>query len=208
MWVLLDNRDSFTHILHHSLLLAGAADCRVISSHESSLDELIALHPERLIISPGPETPHQAGITMAAIAQFVNNIPVLGICLGHQAIGLHFGAQLVKASVPMHGFKSLVRPEQPHPLFEGLPQPFEVMRYHSLAIENLSGTGLLPLAYAMDDHSLQVIVHETLPCAGIQFHPESIGTPQGIQLLQNWVRWCGSLPEQHDGSALSYNRLA
>ncbi|RYD52855.1 MAG: aminodeoxychorismate/anthranilate synthase component II [Sphingobacteriales bacterium] len=202
MWILLDNRDSFTHILHHSLLLAGADDCQVVSSHEISVEGLIALNPERLIISPGPETPHQAGITMAALAHFVEKIPVLGICLGHQAIGLHFGAQLVKAPTPMHGFKSWVRPEQPHPLFEGLPHPFEVMRYHSLALEGLSGTGLIPMAYTTDDHSLQVMVHETFPCTGIQFHPESIGTPQGLQLLQNWVRWCKTVPEQRDQSTL------
>lgn len=188
MWILLDNRDSFTHILHHSLLLAGAEDCCVVSSHEVSLEELIALKPQRLIISPGPETPVQAGITMAALNYFLPKIPVLGICLGHQAIGLHFGAQLVKAPQPMHGFTSRMVHEKGHPLLEGLPNPFEAMRYHSLALEGLEGTGLRALAHAEDDSSIQVMTHETLPCVGIQFHPESIGTPDGVRLLQNWVK--------------------
>ncbi len=188
MWALLDNRDSFTHILHHSLLLTGAEDCHVVKSHGVSLEELIAMQPERLIISPGPETPAQAGITMAALDYFLPKIPVLGICLGHQAIGLHFGARLVKASQPMHGFTSRISFEKEYPLFAGLAQLFEAMRYHSLALEGLEGTGLRALAFAEDDKSIQVMAHETLPCVGIQFHPESIGTPDGIRLLANWVR--------------------
>lgn len=192
MWLLLDNRDSFTHILHHSLLLAGAADLQVRESHSLSLEELIALRPERLLLSPGPETPLQAGITMAALAHFADKIPVLGICLGHQAIGMHFGARLVKAPEPVHGFTSAVTYEKGHPLFEGLPQPFTVMRYHSLALEGLEGTGLRALGHATDDGSIQVMAHESLPCVGIQFHPESIGTPEGIRLLRNWVQSSGS----------------
>lgn len=187
MWVLLDNRDSFTHMLHHSLLLAGAADCRVINSHDISLEALIALQPERLIISPGPETPLQAGITMAALGHFMDKIPVLGVCLGHQAIGLHFGARLVKAPEPQHGFTSTLSFSGNHPLFSGISAPFTVMRYHSLSIEGLENTGLQALAHATDDHTLQVMIHTHFPCTGIQFHPESIGTPDGIQLLRNWV---------------------
>lgn len=191
MWVLLDNRDSFTHILHHSLLLAGAPGCRVIGSHDISLEELIALQPERIILSPGPETPLQAGITMAALHYFVDKIPVLGICLGHQAIGLHFGARLAKAPEPRHGFTSEVVFSGNLPLFSGLSNPFTVMRYHSLSLENLEGTGLNALALAADDQTLQVMAHQTYPCVGIQFHPESIGTPDGIRLLRNWIAFGG-----------------
>ncbi len=188
MWLLLDNRDSFTHILHHSLLRAGAADCRVVPSHEVSLAELIALQPERIVISPGPETPAQAGITLAAIGHFIEKIPILGICLGHQALGMHLGARLVKAPQPLHGYTSAVRfAAENHSLFRKLPNPFQAMRYHSLAIESLEGTGLKALAHADDDHTIQVMEHESLPCVGIQFHPESVGTPEGIQLLRNWV---------------------
>ncbi len=187
MWVLLDNRDSFTHMLHQSLLLAGAPECRVIGSHEISLQNLIAFQPERIILSPGPETPLQAGVTMESVAHFVDKIPVLGICLGHQALGLHFGAQLVKAPEPRHGYTSEVAFSGNPPLFSGISNPFTVMRYHSLSIENLEGTGLNALARATDDQTIQVMTHEKYPCVGIQFHPESIGTPDGIQLLRNWV---------------------
>lgn len=191
MWLLLDNRDSFTHILHHSLLLAGVTDCRVVPSHKITLQELIALQPERLIISPGPETPAQAGITLEAIAHFVDKIPILGICLGHQALGVHFGAQLIKAPEPLHGFTSTVLCKDPgHPLFRNLPALFTVMRYHSLVLGGLENTGLMALAHATDDGTVQVMVHQSLPCTGIQFHPESIGTPEGIELLRNWVLSC------------------
>lgn len=188
MWLLLDNRDSFTHILHHSLLLAGAKDCRVVPSHKILLEELIALKPERLLISPGPETPAQAGVTLAAIEHFIKKIPVLGICLGHQALGMHLGARLLKAPQPLHGYTSAIHfgPEN-HPLFRNLPNPFQAMRYHSLVLEGLEGTGLKALARAADDNTLQVMTHESLPCTGIQFHPESVGTPEGVQLLRNWV---------------------
>lgn len=191
MWLLLDNRDSFTHILHHSLLLAGAADCRVVPSHGTSLQTLIDLQPERLIISPGPQTPAEAGITLEAIAYFAERIPILGICLGHQALGVHFGARLRKAPQPLHGFTSQVAYPQNHPLFRNLPNPFEVMRYHSLAIDSLEGTGLQAVAHSTDDSAIQVMIHERLSCTGFQFHPESIGTPDGLRLLQNWIAISG-----------------
>ncbi len=187
MWILLDNRDSFTHILRHSLLLAGAPDCVVLDAKTVSLEELIALNPKRLIISPGPETPQKAGITMAAIAHFATRIPILGICLGHQALGLHFGAQLVKAPAPVHGFKSILACEK-HPLFSGLGEEVEVMRYHSLALELPAGGPLEVLARATDDDSIQAIAHRELPCVGVQFHPESVGTLGGVGMLGNWVK--------------------
>ena len=186
MWILLDNRDSFTHILRHSLLLAGAPDCTVLDSHSISLEELIALKPERLIISPGPQTPAAAGITMDAIAHFATRIPILGICLGHQALGLHFGAQLVKAPQPMHGFRSSLQCEV-HSLFAGVGEEVEVMRYHSLALELPADSPLKVIARATDDGSIQAIAHRELPCVGVQFHPESVGTGLGIGMLRNWV---------------------
>ncbi len=187
LWVLLDNRDSFTHILRHSLLLAGAPDCTVLDSHSVSPEALIALEPERLIISPGPQTPAEAGITMAAIAHFASRIPILGICLGHQALGIYFGAKLLKAPQPMHGFKSVLECET-HPLFAGMSEEVEVMRYHSLALELGAGSPLQVLARATDDGSIQAIAHRELPLVGVQFHPESVGTAGGLRMLQNWVR--------------------
>src|ERR1041384_2781783 len=132
MWVLIDNYDSFTHILHHYLLQAGG-ECAVYRNDALSIDQLEALNPSRLIISPGPETPLQAGITMEAIARFHERIPILGICLGHQALGMHFGMQLTHAPEPVHGKTSEVF-HQGHRLFSGIPGRFVAMRYHSLVV--------------------------------------------------------------------------
>lgn len=184
MWVLIDNHDSFTHILHHYLMIEEP-DTVVIRNDEISLEELIALHPARLVISPGPETPLQAGITMPAVAHFADKIPVLGVCLGHQALGLHFGAKLVRGLAPVHGHTSrLVHTN--HPLFATLSSP-EVMRYHSLVLKDLEGSGLTAIATAEDDGSIQAVAHETLPCIGVQFHPESIGTPDGAAMIKAWA---------------------
>lgn len=186
MWALIDNYDSFTHILHHYLLQTGH-ECQVFRNDALSVEELITLRPSRLIISPGPETPHHAGITMEALAHFGDKIPVLGVCLGHQAIGLHFGATLIHAPYPMHGKISQVA-HSGHPLFENIPQQFPVMRYHSLALEGLKNTSLQSIATSTDDGCIQALVHESLPVVGVQFHPESVGTLQGQQLLNNWAK--------------------
>jgi anthranilate synthase/aminodeoxychorismate synthase-like glutamine amidotransferase len=185
MWILLDNYDSFTYILHHYLLQAGG-DCVVYRNDELTVEQLAALNPERLIISPGPETPLQAGITLDAIAHFHNCIPILGVCLGHQALGMYFGAQLVHASYPMHGKTSPVL-HTGHPLFNNIPSPCTVMRYHSLAIQNVENTGFHMLATSTDDDTIMAIAHEQHACIGVQFHPESIGTTHGLQMLRNWA---------------------
>jgi anthranilate synthase/aminodeoxychorismate synthase-like glutamine amidotransferase len=186
MWVLIDNYDSFTHILHHYLLQAGG-DCRVVRNDALSLDALIALRPSRLIISPGPETPLQAGITMDAVAHFHDRIPILGVCLGHQALGMFFGAQLVHAPEPVHGKIHELRHDGAA-IFDGIPSPFSAMRYHSLSLENLEGTGLHSIAETADGLNM-AIAHERFPCLGLQFHPESVGTPDGLRMLQNWARF-------------------
>ena len=184
MWVLIDNYDSFTHILHHYLTQAGG-ECVVYRNDALTLQELVALNPSRLIISPGPETPLQAGITMAAIAHFYDKIPILGVCLGHQAIGLHFGARLVHAHAPVHGKVSLIN-HSGASMFKDIPLPMPVMRYHSLSITDLENTGLEILA-AADDGTIMAVRHEAFPCIGVQFHPESIGTKNGQQLIQQWA---------------------
>lgn len=187
MWVLIDNYDSFTHILHHYLLNTGNA-CTVIRNDELSLAELIALHPTRLIISPGPQTPYESGISLAAIAHFHNKIPILGICLGHQALGVFFEAQLCHAPRPMHGKISKVK-HFGHPIFEGITSPFEAMRYHSLCIQlDNDDATLLSLAIAEDDQVLMAVAHRSLPLIGIQFHPESIGTSDGQLMINNWAK--------------------
>jgi anthranilate synthase/aminodeoxychorismate synthase-like glutamine amidotransferase len=185
MWVLLDNYDSFTHILHHYLLQTGH-ECCVFRNDAISIEELYQLQPERIIISPGPETPLQAGICMEVVRQFHHTVPLLGICLGHQALGIFFGAKLVHAPKPMHGKTSRIT-HQNHDLFRGISAPFTAMRYHSLVLENLEQTGLQCIATSTDDNQIMVIVHEQYPCVGIQFHPESVGTEDGLQLLKNWA---------------------
>lgn len=188
MWILLDNYDSFTYILHHYLLQVCPPDteCKVYRNDELTVEELAALNPERLIISPGPETPLQAGITMDAINHFHDKIPILGVCLGHQALGMHFGAQLVQIPYPMHGKTSDIIHNH-YPLFRDIPSPCTVMRYHSLAIQGLENTGLKVLASSDDDNVVMAVAHEQYPCVGIQFHPESIGTYDGLKMLKNWV---------------------
>jgi anthranilate synthase/aminodeoxychorismate synthase-like glutamine amidotransferase len=184
MWVLIDNYDSFTWILRDYLLQTGN-ECAVYRNDEITLEQLIGLNPTRLIISPGPETPLQAGISMEAIAHFHSRIPILGVCLGHQALGMFFGAQLHHANYPMHGKTSAIS-HTGHPLFAGMPNPMTVMRYHSLVIEGLEGTGLECLAQTMDG-TIMAIAHKYFPCVGVQFHPESAGTEHGLQLLKNWA---------------------
>jgi anthranilate synthase/aminodeoxychorismate synthase-like glutamine amidotransferase len=184
MWVLIDNYDSFTWILQHYLLQTGH-ECKVYRNDQLTLDELKQLNPERLIISPGPETPIQAGITMESIAYFHNRIPILGVCLGHQALGMYFGARLVHIPYPMHGKTSEIT-HNGHGLFSGIPSPYTVMRYHSLAVTDFEGTGLEALAYAPDG-TIMALAHKQYHCMGVQFHPESIGTEHGLQLLKNWA---------------------
>ncbi|MEO6833276.1 MAG: aminodeoxychorismate/anthranilate synthase component II [Chitinophagaceae bacterium] len=184
MWVLLDNYDSFTHILHHYLLQTGN-ECLVFRNDEITLETLIALLPERIIISPGPGRPEEAGITMDVVAHFHDKIPMLGICLGHQALGLFFGARLKHAPEPVHGKVSEIF-TQPHSLFEGIENPFLAMRYHSLCLQELTGTALHSIAETKDG-VIMAIAHESFSCIGFQAHPESVGTPQGLKLLQNWA---------------------
>lgn len=184
MWVLIDNYDSFTHILHHYLLQTGA-DCGVFKNDELSLEQLNNLNPDRLILSPGPGRPETAGICMEAISHFHQKIPILGICLGHQALGLHFGAKLVHAPAPVHGKVRDVF-HGGHPLFAGMPNPFPAMRYHSLVLSSLEGSGLQSIAHTSDELTMAV-AHELYPCIGFQAHPESVGTPDGLRMLRNWA---------------------
>lgn len=183
MWVLIDNYDSFTWILQHYLLQTGH-ECTVYRNDEITIPQLKALSPERIIISPGPETPAQAGITMDVIHHFHASTPILGVCLGHQALGMYFGAALHHGSYPMHGKTSEVT-HNGHVLFKDIPSPFTAMRYHSLVVDTFGDTGLEAIAHTADG-AIMALAHRSYPCMGVQFHPESVGTSHGLQLLRNW----------------------
>lgn len=185
MWALIDNYDSFTYILLDYLKQAGM-DCEVYRNDEITLQQLIDKGPQRLIISPGPETPLEAGICMSAIGYFHDKIPILGVCLGHQALGMFYGAELMRAPRPMHGKNSMVS-HSGHPLFEGIPDPFKVMRYHSLTLDKPDEKELDCIATSNDDGCIMAIAHKKYPSIGVQFHPESVGTEHGLPLLRNWV---------------------
>lgn len=184
MWVLIDNYDSFTHILHHYLLQTGN-ECKVYRNDEITVEELKQINPDRIIISPGPETPLQSGICMDVINYFHATKPILGICLGHQALGMFYGCELMHAAYPMHGKVSMIS-HQNHSIFNGIPTPFEAMRYHSLAIACGANSDVKILATSCDDHLVMAIAHKHFPSIGIQFHPESIGTNSGMNILKNW----------------------
>lgn len=187
MWVLIDNYDSFTHILHHYLLQSSGKNCVVLRNDQTNLKGIIALAPERLIISPGPQTPRKAGISLEAIDYFHDKIPILGVCLGHQALGLYFGDQLQLSPTPMHGKTSLLA-HNGHPIFEGIAQDTEVMRYHSLCIKLSAHSPLQAIAFAQDDQVLMGLAHKSLPLIGLQYHPESIGTIEGQKMIDNWAK--------------------
>ena len=183
MVLLLDNYDSFTYNLRDYILQLGH-ECMVVRNDEMTVDEMTAISFSSAIISPGPKTPESAGITMQFIERFYASKPILGICLGHQAIGEFFGAKLVKAEKPMHGKTSVIT-HADHFLFKGLPEQFEVMRYHSLILDGVDSTDLTVIA-STAENEVMAIAHNQLKIAGVQFHPESILTPQGLGILKNW----------------------
>ncbi|HEY9032859.1 MAG TPA: aminodeoxychorismate/anthranilate synthase component II [Pseudomonadales bacterium] len=190
MLVMIDNYDSFTYNVVQYLAELDA-DVRVFRNDEITVDAIAALNPAHLVISPGPCTPNEAGISMAAIRHFAGRIPVLGICLGHQSIGQVYGGQVVRARQVMHGKVSPIH-HNGQGVFAGLPSPFDATRYHSLVIARDSLPDCLEMtAWTQhDDGSIDEIMgvrHRTLAVEGVQFHPESILTRHGHQLLQNFL---------------------
>lgn len=182
--LLIDNYDSFTYILYDYFLQLGA-ECTVIRNDELPFDEIVKLKFDALVLSPGPKTPKDAGLLNAIIEHFHDKVPVLGICLGHQGIGEFFGAELIRAKLPVHGKTSTLY-HQNHSLFKGLPDHFKVMRYHSLLLKNIEDTELEEIA-ATSTGEVMAIAHKKLPVIGVQFHPESILTEHGLKMLQNWL---------------------
>ncbi|MFO7709450.1 MAG: aminodeoxychorismate/anthranilate synthase component II [Desulfobacterales bacterium] len=186
MLVMIDNFDSFTYNLYQYLMQMGA-EVRVARNNSLSVEELEALSPRGLIVSPGPGRPEAAGITLSAIQRFSGRIPVLGVCLGHQAIALAFGGRVVPAQRLMHGKTSDVTADG-RTLFQGIPSPFQAMRYHSLAVARDPLPACLEISAESDDGEIMGIRHRSHPTEGVQFHPESIMTTVGKRLLRNFLK--------------------
>ncbi|MCK0509269.1 aminodeoxychorismate/anthranilate synthase component II [Aromatoleum anaerobium] len=185
MLLMIDNYDSFTYNLVQYFGELGA-DVKVYRNDEITLEQLALMKPAQLVISPGPCTPAEAGISVAAIREFAGKLPILGVCLGHQSIGAAFGGRVVHAKRLMHGKTSPVFHEG-QGVFRGLPNPVTCTRYHSLAIERESLPDCLEITAWTEDGEIMGVRHRTLAVEGVQFHPESILSDHGHQLLRNFL---------------------
>ena len=185
MIAMIDNYDSFTYNLVQYLSELGA-ETRVFRNDEISVDELEAMAPSHLVISPGPCTPNEAGITLAAIARFAGKLPILGVCLGHQAIGQAFGGKVVRARQVMHGKVSRIRHDEKG-IFEKIPNDFVATRYHSLVVEHSSLPECLAVTAQSEDGEVMGLRHRSLDIEGVQFHPEALLTEHGHEMLQNFI---------------------
>jgi len=186
MLLMIDNYDSFTYNLVQYLGELGQ-DVHTVRNDAITLDQIERLAPERIVISPGPCTPNEAGISVPLLRHFAGRLPILGVCLGHQAIGAAFGGRIVRARELMHGKTSLIE-HTGKGVFQGLPSPFTVIRYHSLAIERASLPDCLEVTATTADGEIMGVRHRELPIEGVQFHPESILTEHGHALLRNFLR--------------------
>ena len=189
MILVVDNFDSFTYNLVHYLDDLGA-DARVVRNDGMSAAEALALKPQAVLLSPGPCTPNEAGICLELIAAAPEGLPILGVCLGHQAIGQAFGGEVVAAKALMHGKTSPIRHDG-RGLFAGLPDPFIATRYHSLAVERAKLPNSLTVTAWTADGEIMGLQHATRPVHGVQFHPESIATEHGHALLANFLDLAG-----------------
>ncbi len=186
MLLMIDNYDSFTYNLVQYLGELGE-DVRVARNDEISLDEIERLAPARICISPGPCSPNEAGISLALLQRFAGHTPILGVCLGHQAIGQAFGGKVVHAQTLMHGKVSPIE-HASSGVFANLPNRFGAARYHSLAVERATLPACLEITAWTDDGEIMGLRHRSLPVEGVQFHPESIATEHGHALLKNFLR--------------------
>ena len=185
MLLVIDNYDSFTYNLVQYLGELGA-EMRVVRNDEVTLDDVEAMQPERVLISPGPGTPDTAGISLGVIERFAARLPILGVCLGHQAIGQYFGGKVVRAPEPVHG-KPVEIIHDGRTIFGDIPNNFEAGRYHSLIVERDGFPDELEMSAESPDGLVMGLRHRELPIEGVQFHPESILTEHGKKLLQNFL---------------------
>ena len=196
MLLLIDNYDSFTYNLVQYLGDLGAA-CDVRRNDRLTVADALALRPSAIVLSPGPCTPADAGICLELITRAAPTIPVLGVCLGHQAIGQAYGGRVIRAGQPMHGKLSEIRHGE-QGLFQGLPARYQVTRYHSLIVERASLPACLEITAETADGIIMGLAHKTLPVHGVQFHPESIASEHGHALLANFLSLAGLAPKRRN----------
>ena len=186
MILMIDNYDSFTYNLVQAFRGLGA-DMQVIRNDQIDVDGIRALAPAAIILSPGPGNPDSAGVTLAAIKEFAGKVPLFGVCLGHQSIAQAFGGRIVHAKQLMHGKTSRIHHDG-RGVFAGLEQDFPAMRYHSLAVERESLPDCFEISAETEDGEIMGLRHKTLPIESVQYHPESIGTPEGMKQMRNFVQ--------------------
>ena len=186
MILMIDNYDSFTYNLVQAFRELGA-DMQVIRNDQIDVDGIRALAPAAIILSPGPGNPDSAGVTLAAIKEFAGKVPLFGVCLGHQSIAQAFGGRIVHAKKLMHGKTSRIHHDG-RGVFAGLEQDFPAMRYHSLAVERESLPDCFEISAETEDGEIMGLRHKTFPIESVQYHPESIGTPEGMKQMRNFVQ--------------------
>lgn len=187
MILLIDNYDSFSYNLYQ--LIGGIQpDIRVIRNDGMTVEEIAALRPDHIVLSPGPGRPENAGIIIETVRTLGGQIPILGVCLGHQAICAAYGATITYAGRLMHGKQSMIRPDMSCPLFAGCPGSMPVARYHSLAADASTMPEILKITAFAEDGEVMAVQHREFPVFGVQFHPESIMTPDGEKILENFIR--------------------
>lgn len=185
MILMIDNYDSFTYNLVQAFRSLGA-DMEVVRNDAIDVAGIRAMRPAALVLSPGPGNPDSAGVTLAAAKAFAGEIPIFGVCLGHQSVAQAFGARIVHAKRLMHGKTSPIRHDGKG-IFAGLPQGFAAMRYHSLAVERETLPECLEVSAEADDGEIMGLRHRTMPIETVQYHPESIGTPEGMRQMKNFL---------------------
>ena len=184
--LVIDNYDSFTYNLVQ--LLGKEVNSIIVKRNDKiTIKEIAKLNPDKILISPGPGKPEDSNVSLTCIKEFGTKLPILGVCLGHQAIGIAFGGNVIKAPVLMHGKTSLMNHDE-KTIFKNIPQKFNATRYHSLIIDPNSLPGELEISARTDDNVIMGIRHKTFPIEGIQFHPESILTDEGKNIISNWVQ--------------------
>lgn len=187
MILLIDNYDSFTYNLYQYMGIFHR-DIQVVRNDKITVEEIQKLRPERIVLSPGPKNPDDAGICMDVVRKFYDKVPILGICLGHQSIGAAFGAKVVHAKELMHGKQSLIS-HSGRGIFCGIPSPVKVARYHSLAVDEKTLPPDFDILARTDDGEIMAMEHKKYPVIGIQFHPESVFTEHGKKMIENFLNY-------------------